>query len=75
MRKDSEKRMVLNSGRGNRLLGNNLLGNMLLRNWVLAVIDDAEGVAMIGQDHAPFEKGRSISRQPGMVCSREGDAA
>ena len=32
-------------------------GNRLLGNKLLAVTDDAEGVAMVGCNRAPFKKG------------------
>ena len=32
-------------------------GNRLLGNKLLAVTDDAEGVAMMGRNRAPFKKG------------------
>ena len=55
--------MLLNSGHVNRLL---------------ELTDDAEGVAMMGQNHAPFKSGwssQATSSHPGKVCSRVGDAA
>ena len=44
-------------------------------NRLLAVADDAEGVAMMGRNRVLLKRGRSTSRQPGKVCSRVGDAA
>ena len=49
VRGDYEKRMLLNSGRENRLL---------------AVTDDAEGAAIVAQNYAPFDRqpGKVCSR-------------
>ena len=43
-------------------------------NRLLAVTDDAAGIAVVGKNHAPLKGGVPRPRQSGMACSRMSDA-